>query len=265
MSLRCINCNIDYDAGRYCPRCGKLLRDAIPPNYKTISIIIAICIALASLVSVLLLSSWGINFTNKVPTPYTETNAFEFSYRAIAEDLNLADLCYKISPNAVAYDWFKPTSERSYCFYKIAIQTHNVNLCREVKSTHYGKEITQASCKTAVAKAAKTRKAEKRGDIHYTSSSTGEYDAERILRLLGYTDDDVMKLGPDTRVGNDYFGLYLVEREKPEFLSKLSTLPDFSISDEDAKKQIYSMFPECLKRPADNPFCILIEKGLIRR
>ena len=195
----------------------------------------------------------GCQFNNG-PSKYIETNSFEGAYISIAVDINAAELCYKINPNAVVYAGFNPEgfkiiSTRADCFYTVAVQTHNADLCKHVTAIYNGSKMTRANCER------EANDMKDRGGI-----SIGA-DHELILRLLGYNDEDVMKLKDEKR---KCFNLYLIEMRKPEFRNKLSVLPDFSIADNLAKKELYSLAPECINDVKNNPLCFRINCGLVR-
>jgi len=201
------------------------------------------------LITVLVLIS-GCGFANISP------NSFEGAYISIAVDINAPELCYKINPNSVTYAGgagvpfgLTTTSTRYECFYDVAVQTHDIDLCKQVRTIYNGGTITQANCEREAA------------ERKYRASISIGMDEELILRLLGYNDEEVMKLKGKNRT---YFDLYLIERKKPEFRTKLAVLPDFSVSDYRAKKELYALAPECIEDVSNNPLCFRIKCGLVR-
>lgn len=190
---------------------------------------------------------------------YIEPNSFEWSYYGIAIDIDSADLCYKISPKAVTTaawgsEGHKITSTRSDCFYTVAVQTHNPDLCQNVKpiKTKFldGSKLSPTNCEA---------EASGKGDNSRVGASD---DYELILRLLGYINEDLTRM---RRKDKTFFDLYMEEKRKPEFRAKLANLPDFSVSDEEAKKQIYALAPECVNDKSDsNPLCFRINCGVVR-
>lgn len=205
----------------------------------------------AILSAIIVLLSSGCPYSS---SRYIETNSFEGAYLSMAVDLNAAELCYKISPNAVVYAGLnsygsKIISTRAKCFYTVAVQTHNSDLCKHVETLYWGSKMTRADCERETAEF-KDKPALAIGADH-----------ELVLRLLGYDDEDLNKLNLEER---EYPELYMAVQITPEFRAKLNTLPNFAVSDDLAKKELDAIAPECIKDENNNPLCFKIKCGLVR-
>jgi hypothetical protein len=106
-------------------------------------------VVLHSLNSFLILCILSPFSWSAVPTRY------DTFFHQVAVDFSAADICSKISPDAIRYDsgWSGPNPgpyfERSECFYDIALKTHDATLCNEVKKVHFwssGGGFTKKAC-----------------------------------------------------------------------------------------------------------------------
>ncbi|MEK6563663.1 MAG: hypothetical protein AABZ65_01385 [Candidatus Omnitrophota bacterium] len=152
-----------------------------------------------------------------------DANELEWSYMGIALDMKSPAMCYRISPRATMGGGFASPGDqieyaRSSCFYALATELKNKELCNEVKSisTPYldGSAISKDSCIQ---------------DID-NNSSRGEgavSDAESLLRKMGYVEADIP--GKYRKNGFvDYFSFYLDIVRTEDFKQRLNILPDFS-------------------------------------
>ena len=152
-------------------------------------------------------------------------NAFERAYAAIALDVEGADLCGKISSNAVSRAPFnspgtRVVAERSRCYFYVAVRTLNPFHCRQVRqigSRRQGGHFSSANCQEMIA-------AGKRFNGHLS------FDHKLILEALGYTDTDVAARFPRhpqedswSRYYHDFF-----RRSDGGLQQRLPRLPDFS-------------------------------------
>jgi hypothetical protein len=208
-------------------------------------------------------------FSPSYPNSYP--NKFEWSYEGIALNIKNADLCYKISPLPFTEVMFgvpglKTSYKRSSCFFRVAEQTMNPDLCKNVISRNPywgpdGSKLSKEECEIIT---------KSKPSAH---DSGGNIDYELIMRILGYYDNNSEPNIPETpnepyRKGNliskMFRNLYLEELPKLEFREKLLTLPDFSSSDEAAIIQIHILAPQCTANDYVNPLCKRINCGLIR-
>lgn len=182
-------------------------------------------------------------------------NDLEGFYREIAEDIYAPELCFKISPKAahiVSRGVGLPSSspvyyDRSYCFYTVAENFADPKYCEYCIPFPNEESITPEECTLRALE-----------NWRRSSSSGGVLrKPEIIMPLLGYTDADARtarekdidsnKYNSNNRLTDAYYLLYKYEIENNfrSFNKKLKTLPDFSVSDSDAVKQIQLQLPQC--------------------
>ena len=189
----------------------------------------------------------------------TQENSFESAYLSLALAIDAPELCYRISPSAIrggsnflSGKEYRIVSTRAECFYTSAVQMGNIDLCKQVQTIYEESAYSQSNCEQEVNRNIQSG--------FQPGRTLGGADYELILRLLGYSEEDVLRI-PDNK--KDYFRLYLREKYKPNFRAKLTSLPDFSISDKTAKKELYSLVSEC-KTESNIPFCLKVNCALER-
>lgn len=182
-------------------------------------------------------------------------NDLEGFYRQIAERINAPELCFKISPKAahiVSYGVGLPSSspvyyDRSYCFYTVAKNFADPAYCKYCIPFPNEESITPEKCTD------RALKNWRRSDL----SGGGLRKPELIMPLLGYTDADARsvrekdidsnKYNSNNSLRDAYYLLFIYEIENnfSSFIEKLKSLPDFSVSDTNAIKQIQILLPQC--------------------
>lgn len=206
----------------------------------------------------------GCAFPISAPYP----NEFEWSYDSIASDLSSAELCYKISPDVMTNGklFFGFSYLRSDCFYTVAKDTLNIDLCKNVVAlspiyVFNDNSHTKHKCEEDV-------KAGRKANVGKMNA-----DYELIMRLLGYYDNnkepDILALAenPENKKSitwEVFYNIYKNELEKAEFRRKLLELPDFSSSNKEALRQIRKLAPQCNLDDYINPLCKRINNGLCR-
>ena len=113
-------------------------------------------------------------------------NEFERAYTVIALDMDSAELCGKISPNAVSRAPFnspgtRVIGERSRCYFQVALKTLNAHHCRNVRqvgSRRQGGHFSSANCQQLIAEG-------KRFNVNFS------FNHKLVLEAAGYSDADV--------------------------------------------------------------------------
>lgn len=182
-------------------------------------------------------------------------NDFENFYREIAEKIYAPELCFKISQNAayiVSHGVGLPSSspvnyERSYCFYTVAENFADPKYCEYCIPFPNEESITPEECTVRALENWR----------RLSSSGAVLRKPEIIMPLLGYTDADARsarendidsnKYDSNNSLTDAYYLLYEYEIKNnfSSFNEKLKTLPDFSVSDSEAIKQIQLLLPQC--------------------
>jgi len=188
-------------------------------------------------------------------------NELEWGYYGLAMQMHSPELCSKISPEAYLTAGFAPKGSqisytRSYCFLPIAIATKNRSLCANVRQkTHPlldGSDFTKEHCEARV------------NSSEPAMNIAVAFKPELILRLIGYGDDRAQITQLASTKEQAFFELYLSLARSPEFQKKLSTLPDFSTSDDDGLKQLKTIAPQCFPDTMGLRICCLIHEALRR-
>ncbi len=143
-----------------------------------------------------------------------KANAFEFAYSYLAPEFNMPCLCEKIAADAVlTAPWggqgHQITFTRSDCFFYMALKTGDASYCDRVRPAAHpildGRAMTPENCRAAVA-------------LGGGLNSHGG-DGRIILDVLGF--DPEYEFEPPVNG-------YLLDWGSPEFVARLSELPDFS-------------------------------------
>ncbi|NNE83375.1 MAG: hypothetical protein HKN28_05330 [Alphaproteobacteria bacterium] len=152
-------------------------------------------------------------------------NDFERAYTAIALDMESADLCGKISPNAVSRAPFNSTgtrivSERSRCFFNVALRTLNPHHCgdvRQVGSRRQGGHYSNANCQKLIAQGRRF-------------NASLSFNHKLILQAVGYTDADVTARFPRHPTEDSWLPYYhsFFRLSDGGLQRRLPRLPDFS-------------------------------------
>ncbi len=152
-------------------------------------------------------------------------NDFERAYTAIALDVEAADLCGKISPNAVSRASFnspgtRVVAERSRCYFHVALRTLNPHHCgsvRQTGSSRQGGHFSAANCRALITEG-------RRFNGHFS------FNHKLVLEALGYTDADVTARFPRHPQEDSWRSFYhsFFRRGDGGLQQRLSTLPDFS-------------------------------------
>jgi len=147
-------------------------------------------------------------------------NSFENSYSYFAAELNLPELCEKISPHANFSGWSSTAYTRSECYYNLALTTGDASYCRLVvpRSALFldGSTLAEGPCRNDVAKGYKL------------NSSGGE--VQLFMRFMGFRDED---LGPIRKGRRDYWDslpAFVATSTAPTARDRAKLLPDFSRS-----------------------------------
>ena len=190
-----------------------------------------------------------------LPTP---GNALEYSYYYMASAAGIDLLCEKISPAVTERPFAVSAGDeidylRSRCFLAVAIRSRDQSLCDQVRTAHSlfwdGSNISPEKCRARIY----------RGD---KVNWVGNIDAELILRLLGYSEDEVMENARGSSKPWRRAWRALVRSSNTH--TKLDTLPDFSRGDRAAMRQVHALAPSCRAEGSDVSLCMLLECAVIR-
>ena len=152
-------------------------------------------------------------------------NEFERAYTVIALDMDSAELCGKISPNAVSRAPFnspgtRVVGERSRCYFQVALKTLNPHHCRNVRqvgSRRQGGHFSSANCQQLIAEG-------KRFNVNFS------FNHKLVLEAAGYSDADVAARFPRHPQEDSWSSFYhsFFRRSDGGFQHRLPRLPDFS-------------------------------------
>ena len=153
-----------------------------------------------------------------------KANEFEFTYSYLASDLELPEICEKISPNAFLTAGFNPRGyqisyTKSDCYDNLALKTGNSDYCTHVieKKAFFldGDELTEKRCRERLESG--------------TELNRGGGDFELILRFSGYQDGDLRQINA---VGDEYtidwIDFWFIALGDQQFKDRALLLPDFS-------------------------------------
>jgi hypothetical protein len=155
-----------------------------------------------------------------------QPNAFERAYTAIALDFESHEPCTKISPRAVTRAPFNSPGTRVYlerarCFLSVAHRTLNPYFCREVAPASEtpvgGRYFTRENCQALVGEGRALR-------------ARLSFDHALLLKVLGYTDEDVRRRFPKHPEEDSWMLFYhdFFRRSDGELQHRLGNLPNFS-------------------------------------
>ena len=182
----------------------------------------------------------------------------------LALKLNAPELCDKVSPDAVEHGPVFGNSAmrirylQSLCFYDLAALRGDDSLCRRVRtiSTPWrdGSGLTEDTCRGHV----------RRGRQH----TGGNYGTNLVLGVMGYSDDDIRKRHPDHPAPDRSFqfvpSMTPGDARTIQFRARLQRLPDFSLGDAVAIRQLYTVVPACADRKSKSYECRRIRCALVR-
>ncbi len=190
-----------------------------------------------------------------LPTP---ANGLEYSYYYMASTAGIDLLCEKISPAVTQRPFAVSAGDeihylRSRCFFAVAIRSRDQSLCDQVRTAHSlfwdGSNISPETCRARIDRGEKVRWG-------------GRIDAELILRLLGYSEDEVMENAGGSSEPWQRAYRALVRSSNGD--AKLDTLPDFSRGDRAAMREVQALVPSCSVAGSDERLCMLLECAVIR-
>lgn len=152
------------------------------------------CLVPIFLPALLAIGCAGSHLNLNTPIGSRLPNDYERFYSAVASEFKAADLCEKIStraidedpPNMSSTSW-RISSRRSQCYFDAALQTKNEALCdkvtRIVTIPANASQISSAECHTMIGR-----------NVSLDAQLAGGFYTERILRELGYSEEDVYEL-----------------------------------------------------------------------
>jgi hypothetical protein len=188
--------------------------------------------------------------------PDRRANAFEFGYVRIAEARRDPELCYRIALDAHSMAALNPPGNqvslvRSNCLFGVALQRRDPALCNEVHPINTwlldGSANNPEACRAAVQSAMGKRRG---------TDVPAPQDLDLFFGVLGYSDPI------DKRPGS-FYGKYLNVVRTPEFGRRTERLPDFSRGDDEARRQLDALLPQCHGGGADW-LCQAVECALDR-
>ena len=185
------------------------------------------------LLTAALVACAGIVLAAKTHAP----NVFEAAYEYLAIHLDAPELCDKMSPDTVEHGPIFGNADmrirylQSMCFFNMAAKRRDPSLCRRVRtiSTFWrdGSGVTEDACRGAIAKGA----------------AGGNYGTGMVLGVMGYPDDVIRTKYPE-HPGPDRSYDFLsgmtwgTTARTAELRSRLQRLPDFSLGDAAAIRQL---------------------------
>jgi hypothetical protein len=188
--------------------------------------------------------------------PDRRANTFEFGYVNIAENRRDPALCYRIAPDAhimtaLATRGSQVSLVRSDCFYTVALKRRDPALCDEVRPINTwlldGSANNPEACRAAVQSTMGKRR---------EADLLPPQDLDLFLRILGYS--DLVDNRPEPS-----YDTYLKVVKTPEFGRRTERLPDFSRGDDEARRQLDALLPQCHGGIADW-LCQAVESALTR-
>ncbi len=194
--------------------------------------------------------------------PERRANTFEFGYEDIAEARRDPALCHKIAPDAHSMTALSTRGNqvslvRSNCFYGVAVERRDPTLCDEVHPINTwlldGSANNPEACRAAVEHARASR--------HRPVTGLPQ-EVELFLGVLGYDVSDEVRPATEDRF-LWYRKRYRDVARTPEFTRRLERLPDFSRGDDEARRQLDALLPQCRDGGADW-LCQAVESALTR-
>ena len=177
-----------------CLRALALGAECVAATADGLTIFNSRCLVPMFLPALLAIGCAGPHLNLNTPIGSRLPNDYERFYSAVASEFKVADLCEKIStraidevpPNMGSTSW-RVSSRRSQCYFDAALQTKNEALCdkvtRIVTIPGNASQISSAECHTMIGR-----------NVSLDAQLAGGFYTERILRELGYSEEDVYEL-----------------------------------------------------------------------
>lgn len=211
--------------------------DSNPAPRNAILPVVVAVLALASLLSV-------SSVVAKDLTSFRKPNQLEFAYIGVAADLQLPEMCEKISPNAL-HRVRKPNLARSHCYYYLAVNSADLSWCDKVTPIPYGAGVMNwldpERCRYQAGRLIQLKK-----------PFPFDFDHEHLLRELGYSESDLTPryVASGTVAWKRFYQTISSGKQREGFLERLQKLPDFS-NMERAEDQLHYYTAEQKERELD--------------
>ncbi|MEW8587233.1 MAG: hypothetical protein AB2531_15820, partial [Candidatus Thiodiazotropha sp.] len=155
-------------------------------------------------------------------TSFRTPNTLEFAYIGVAADLQLPEMCEKISPNAL-HRVRKPNLARSHCYYYLAVNSADLSWCDKVEPIPYGAGVMNwldpERCRYQAGRLIQLKK-----------PFPFDFDHQALLRELGFSESDLTanNVENDRLAWKRFYQAITREKQRASFVERLQKLPDFS-------------------------------------